>query len=98
LLRPAELVLGDDEGGRFRFKGGALMRGESAEPLGAPCPRDRADELAVLRAWIARHPVRIETTDVPLAEPADGGAALSQLLARLRHAERPVAGRSSRGD
>ena len=91
-------MLGDDEGRRFRINGGALVRGEIAEPLGTPCPRDRADELSVLRAWIARHPVRIEGTDVPLAEPADGGAALSELLARLRHAERPVAGRSSPGD
>jgi hypothetical protein len=98
LLRPAELVLGDDEGRRFRINGGALVSGEIAEPFGAPCPRDRADELAVLRGWIARHPVRIEGTDVPLAEPADGGAALSELLARLRQAERPVSGRSSPGD
>jgi hypothetical protein len=91
-------VLGDDDGRRFRINGGALVRGEIAEPLGAPCPRDRADELAVLRSWIARHPVRIEGTDVPLAEPADGGGELSELLARLRQAERPVSGRSAPGD
>jgi DNA polymerase III subunit epsilon len=98
LLRPAELVLADAEGRRFTIHGGAFMRAEDEEPLGSPCPRDRADELAVLRAWVARHPVRIEGTDVPLAEPTDGGAALSGLLARLRRSERPVGGRSSPGD
>lgn len=100
LLRPAELVLGDAEGRRFTIHGGALVRDEDESPLGAPCPRDRADEVAVLRTWIATNAlrVRVERTDVPLAEPAEGGAALSELLARLRDAERPTKGRSAPGD
>ncbi len=88
LLRPAELVLADEEGWRFRIEGGALVRGDRAEPLGAPCPRDRADELAVLRAWIARNGPRIDATDVPLAEPVDGGAQLNRLLVLLRESDR----------
>ena len=88
LLRPAELVLADGEGWRFRIEGGALVRGDRAEPLGAPCPRDRADELAVLRAWIARNGPRIDATDVPLAEPVDGGAQLNRLLVLLRESDR----------
>ena len=63
------------------------------EPLGNPCLRERADELSALRSWILRHEVRIETTDVPLFEPVDGGAALSRVLEAVRGAastrERP---------
>jgi hypothetical protein len=82
LLRPDRLVLSDAEGRRFRIHRGALARDDAEEGLGVPCPRDRADELAALRAWVARHSVRIEATDVPLAEPADGGAALAEILRR----------------
>ena len=55
-------------------------------PLAAPCPRERADELAAVRSWIrANHP-RVESCDRPLAEPVDGGAAIARIQARVRAA------------
>jgi DNA polymerase-3 subunit epsilon len=88
LLSPEELVLRDDSGARFRLRRGGLVRNDDDDPLGTPCPRDRADELSVLRAWLAGHPVRLESTDEPLAEPVAGGLALRSLLDRLRGAAR----------
>lgn len=84
LLSPAALVLRDTDGHRLVFRHGALVRTPDEEPLGLPCPRDRADELSALRSWISRNPVRIEITDAPLAEPVDGGARLHGLLRALR--------------
>ncbi|MGZ5353414.1 MAG: DEDD exonuclease domain-containing protein [Actinomycetota bacterium] len=92
LLAPGDLVLRDAGGARIRLRGGALVRGEDDEPLGPLCPRDRADELAALRAWILRNAPRIEATDVPLAEPVDGGSGLHRLLGRLRETDRRPAG------
>jgi hypothetical protein len=95
LLAPADLVLRDRDGTRIRLREGALARdGEGAlardgdEALGVASSRERADELAALRAWVARHPMRIESTDRPLAEPIGGGAALRAVLDRLREAGR----------
>jgi hypothetical protein len=75
------------------------VRDGDEEPLPAPCPRDRADELAALRAWVARHGPRVEATDEPLVEPVDGGAALHRVLTQLRRVDRPgpTAGRNDRG-
>jgi hypothetical protein len=87
LLSPAELVLRDADGARLVVRRGALVRDEADEPLDLPCPRERADELSALRAWVLRHAPTIERTDVPLAEPIDGGARLHRLLSRLRRAE-----------
>jgi DNA polymerase-3 subunit epsilon len=84
LLSAGDLVLIDGSGTRFRVRGGGLARDTDDVALGTPCPRDRADELSVLRAWLERTPVRLESTDEPLAEPVDGGAALRRLLDRLR--------------
>ncbi len=94
LLAADELVLRDDGGRRLRLAGGSLDLGAENLPVGTPCPRERADELGVLRAWIARNGPRIEATDVPLAEPVDGGAALQRLLSTLRSTPRsePLAG------
>jgi DNA polymerase III subunit epsilon len=70
----------------IRLVGGALVRGDVAEPLAVPCPRERADELAAVRAWIrANHP-RVEACGRALAEPVDGGAALARIQARVRAA------------
>jgi DNA polymerase-3 subunit epsilon len=94
LLTSGELVLRDDAGRRFRLRGGALVRdGDTAgeDGLGEPCPKERADELAVLRSWIARNPPVVEATDRPLAEPVDGGADLHRVLATLRGASRRTA-------
>ncbi|HEX6330669.1 MAG TPA: DEDD exonuclease domain-containing protein [Actinomycetota bacterium] len=88
LSSPPELVLRAERGVRLRLRHGALIRGEAEDGLPRPCPPDRADELAALRAWVTRHAPRVEVTDVPLAEPAAGGAALHHLLTRLREAGR----------
>jgi len=86
LLGAGELVLRDDQGRPIRLRGGALVRIGDEAPLEVPCPRERADELACVRAWIVRDRPRIESTDFPLAEPVDGGASLHRLLAGLRAA------------
>jgi len=93
LLGAGHLVLRDREGHRFDVRRGALIRTERDEPLGSPCPRDRADELSVLRSWVSCHDVRIEASDVPIAEPVDGGAALDRILHALRDATSEDGGR-----
>jgi DNA polymerase III subunit epsilon len=86
LLAGEDLVFRHGQDRPIRLHRGALARGDrdDDEPLGHPCPRERADELSALRSWIVRHEVRIETTDVPLVEPVDGGAALSRILEAVR--------------
>jgi hypothetical protein len=95
LLAGDDLVVRHGHDRPIRLHRGALARGDrdDDEPLGNPCLRERADELSALRSWILRNEVRIETTDVPLLEPVDGGAALSRVLESVRGAastrERP---------
>ena len=85
LVAPSDLILREPDGVTLRLRHGALVRSDAVEtPLGSPCPRERADELAALRAWIARNGPTVQSTDVPLAEPVDGGSRLNHLLARLR--------------
>jgi len=55
-------------------------------PIGWPAARDRVDELAVMRAWVRRHPMRVLACDRAPSEPVDGGAELAAVLARLRGA------------
>jgi DNA polymerase-3 subunit epsilon len=88
LLGAGDVVLCDAAGRRLRLRGGALVRGGREAPLGAPCPRDRADELSALRAWLARGEVTVDAADVPLAEPVAGGAELHRLLTQLRQRDR----------
>ena len=88
LLRSRSLVLGDGTGVAMRLRGGALVRDERDAPVGSPCPRERADEIAALRGWLLRNHVRLEHADPPIAEPADGGAALHDLLSSLRARDR----------
>jgi DNA polymerase-3 subunit epsilon len=88
LASPGEMLLRDAEGRPLRLRGGALLRAGDDEPIGDPCPRDRADELAAVRAWISRNPVRIDAADPPPSEPVDGGAALHRILGRIRGADR----------
>jgi DNA polymerase-3 subunit epsilon len=97
LLGTAELVLLDAAGHRFRLRRGSLIRGADDEALEAPCPRERADELSALRAWIARNDVRVESTDEPFAEPVAGGAELHNLLGTLRARDRSGGARSDDG-
>lgn len=84
LLGARSLVLHDRDGHQIRVRGGALVHEGAERAVGSPCPRERADEVAALRAWLLRNPVRIARAEPPPAEPVDGGAALHGLLARLR--------------
>jgi DNA polymerase-3 subunit epsilon len=93
LVAADELVLRDARGRRLRLRKGSLAVGADDPPLEVPCPRERADELGVIRAWLARNAPTIEATDVPLAEPVDGGADLSRLVSALRSSARPDAER-----
>ena len=97
LLRTDDLVLRDAEGNRFRLRRGGLIRDAGDGPLGAPCPRERADELSALRAWVARNEVRVESTAEPIAEPVSGGAELHRLLGALRARDRTGGARSDDG-
>jgi DNA polymerase-3 subunit epsilon len=97
LLGTGELVLRDADGHRFVLRRGGLIRCAGDQPLGAPCPRDRADELAALRAWVVRNEVRVETADVSFSEPVAGGAELHRLLRTLRARDRSGGLRSDDG-
>ena len=88
LLGAGEVELREADDRRLRIRGGALVRDGTEPAIPLPCPRDRADEVAALRSWLARNPVRLLQAERPLAEPVDGGAALHRLLACLRAAER----------
>jgi DNA polymerase III subunit epsilon len=83
-LLAADVELSQPDGRRVAIRRGALVLREDEPPLGEPCPRERSDELAVLRAWLARHPSRLLAADVPLAEPVGGGSRLHRVLERLR--------------
>lgn len=84
LLRARDLRLSDDNGHPIALHGGTL----ADEPVPAPCPRDRADELAAVRSWLGRNPVTLLEADPPLAEPVDGGLELARILTALRAADR----------
>ncbi len=88
LSQSGALRLRDAQGRTLRLLGASLVRGDGAGPIPLPCPRDRADELAVVRAWLTRNRVRLEHADHPPAEPVDGGGRLHALLTRLREADR----------
>jgi hypothetical protein len=95
LLAPGELRLRDASGTPIRIRGGALVRSGDEEPVGAPPARERADEVAALRGFVARHAIRVDHADVPPCEPVEGGAELHRLLTLLRARERD-AGRRRR--
>jgi hypothetical protein len=82
LLGAGHLEVEADGERRLAFVGGALARaGETdVEPIPAPCPRERADELSAVRSWLAHNPVRLLACDTPLAEPVDGGATIARIL------------------
>jgi DNA polymerase-3 subunit epsilon len=96
LLR-GELGVRARDGETLRFVDGSLRRNdEPADPIGAPCPRERADEVAAIRSWLARNAVEVERCEVPPAEPVDGGLAIARVLARARAAELPPVGADAR--
>lgn len=84
------LTLRDADGRLLQLEGGTLVRSDGPQPIAAPCPRERADELSAVRAWLTRNPVVIEDSAEPVAEPVDSGARLNELLERLRAAEKPL--------
>ncbi len=87
LVDAGRLELRTGDGEPLRFDHGALRTpGAAGEPLGAPCPRERADELAAVRSWVAKHRPRVTACDRAPSEPVDGGAALARVLQRTREA------------
>ena len=85
LVAAGSMVLVTPEGLRVRLAGASVDRGDGADPISLPCPRERADELAAVRSWITgQRGVRIEQVDVAPAELVDGGRALAGVLAVLR--------------
>jgi len=87
-LTSGQLVLRDRDGVVVSLAGGVPM-GAGASPVPMPVPRDRADELAAVRAWIARSRPVLQRAGCPPCEPVDGGALLHRLLRRLRDAREP---------
>jgi DNA polymerase-3 subunit epsilon len=99
LVGAGTLVVHLAGGELLRFEHGALTRAggaPSADPLGLPCPRERADELAAVRSWLARHPVRVGAADVAPCEPVAGGAAIARIRAQMRDADLPPLARPGR--
>jgi len=80
-LARGSIEVRDAAGPRLELTGGAL---DGGEPVPDPCPRDRADELSAVRSWILRRKPMVETAEVPLAEPIDGGARIARLLRVFR--------------
>jgi hypothetical protein len=97
-LTGGRLSIASASEGRLDLVGGALSCHDPvglapASPIGAPAPRDRADELAVVRSWMRRHPGRVLACDDAPAEPVAGGRELADVLARTRAVDDPRGGR-----
>jgi DNA polymerase-3 subunit epsilon len=95
-LTAGRLRIGSTSGEALDLVGGALRCAEpdglaAADPIGSPAPRDRADELAVVRSWIRRHPGPVLACDEPPSEPVSGGRELARLMDRIRAADDPPA-------
>jgi DNA polymerase-3 subunit epsilon len=97
LVGAGRLRVAAPDGQHLGFVGGALARAADGppEPFTLPCPRERADELAAVRSWLARNGVRVLACDRPLAEPVDGGARLARILRWAREPELPRDARRS---
>jgi DNA polymerase-3 subunit epsilon len=95
-LTAGVVTLAPTDGPPVTLVGGALTHPHpavaGAAPIGWPPPRERADELAVVRSWLRRHPMRVLGCDRPPSEPVDGGAELAAILRRVR------SGRDAAGD
>ncbi len=99
-LTAGRLLIGGATGEALDLLGGALRCAEphglaAADPIGSPAPRDRADELAVVRSWIRRHPGPVLACDEPPSEPVAGGRELARLMDRMRAADDPATGRGN---
>jgi DNA polymerase-3 subunit epsilon len=91
-LTGGRLSVADANGGRLDLEQGALRCADPAgiapaAPIGSPAPRDRADELAVVRSWLRRHPGPVLACDEAPSEPVAGGRALADVLERIRAAD-----------
>jgi DNA polymerase III subunit epsilon len=91
-LAGGRLSIAAASGERHELVGGALRCDDPAgiapaTPIGSPAPRDRADELAVVRAWLRRHPGEVLACDHAPSEPVAGGRELADVLARIRAAD-----------
>ena len=97
LVGAGAMVLVAADGARIALTGAAVSRGDGVGPISLPCPRDRADELAAVRSWIAaRRDLRLERVDVPPAEPVAGGREIARVLAAVRAAGAASSGRPRR--
>jgi len=86
-LLAATFSVRDGEGHVHRIARGSLEVSADeapAGPISSPPERERADELAVVRSWLARTPLTLTASDRPLAEPVEGGAELRRWLERTR--------------
>jgi DNA polymerase-3 subunit epsilon len=96
-LTDGTLSLRGADGRAVTLVGGALDHAHplvaGAPPIGWPAPRERVDELAIVRSWIRRHPMRVLACERPPSEPVDGGAELARILGRLRAAQEPSSDR-----
>jgi DNA polymerase-3 subunit epsilon len=90
LLGSGRLAVRGVDGRTTVLRDGALEDDADAGPIAVPCPRERADELAVVRAWLGRTPVTIVDAERPPAEPVAGGRVLHALLGQLRAQDRPL--------
>jgi DNA polymerase III subunit epsilon len=84
LLAAGEVRMRDADGSPLHLLGGSLVRGGHASPIAVPPPKERADELAAVRSWLAGSRVALEHVERPPSEPVDGGAVLYAILARIR--------------
>jgi DNA polymerase-3 subunit epsilon len=87
LLDAGELRIRDTGGAPLRLVNGSLVRNDHVAPITAPPPKERADELAAVRSWLAASRVVLEDVERPPSEPVEGGARLHAILARLRAAQ-----------
>ena len=104
LVRAGTLELSAGDRVSLTISAGSLettSEAASQEPLSLPCPRERADELAALRAWLTKAArggrVKLRALDgVPPSEPVDGGAALARVMSQARACEREPDSRPGR--
>lgn len=94
LVGAERLELATHEGVSVRLTRGALTATAdppaTPAPLSLPCPRERADELAAVRSWLARHRPRVTGGAGPWpSEPVDGGAAIAAVLEQARASDLP---------
>jgi len=91
-LTGGRLSIASATGEALEFVGGALRCEDPTgvapvAPIGSPAGRDRADELAVVRSWVRRHPGRVLACDEAPAERVAGGRQLAEVLSRIRAAD-----------